>query len=92
MEGFERFVKFGVIGVVVLAIVGIFGIVMLVNKCTDAISEELDRATEIVGKNVNLSGDTLLIINFSPLENKYELENGLKISNDLAREILIIAE
>jgi hypothetical protein len=54
----------------------------------DAVDEEKAEKSEIVGEDVVISSDTLTIVDYKLLTEKYVLSNGVEISEDYANSLL----
>lgn len=85
------FTIFGILFVLILA--GIITFYVLIGKAVVTGYQEYDgneqSLKEIVGEEVVLKGDTLLIMDYSALNNTVTLEDDREINGDLAKKITI---
>jgi hypothetical protein len=59
-----------------------------VNGMFNAVDEEKAEKSVIVGENVVINSDTLTIVDYKLLTEKYVLSNGVEISEDYAESLL----
>lgn len=88
------FKKIGCIGLILLVAV-IWVIVYFSKQIGQEIDSGLDvieTKREIVGENVVLKGDTLMITDYTTYNNNYTLDDGREISYELAHKFLIKTE
>lgn len=76
--------KDGVVGFLVFILITVW-----VGYCNHAFKKEHDRYTTRVGEKVVLSGDTLMIIDYSFVNSNFTLEDGRKISIEILDDIVV---
>jgi hypothetical protein len=59
----------------------------LMDKASNSIGGEIDKMKENVGQKVIIKNDTLMIIDYSLLNDNYTLEDGRTISSDLVSKL-----
>ena len=59
----------------------------LMDKASNSIGGEIDKMKENVGKKVIIKNDTLMIIDYSLINDNYTLEDGRIISSDLVGKL-----
>ena len=76
---------------VILLIAGTIAIYFLIGKTAIDEYNKFDEYTEVlkelVGEEVILKGDTLLVIDYSSFNDNVTLEDGRKISGELAKKL-----
>ena len=70
-----------------LLIVVVLAWSLLMDKASDSIGSEIDKMKENVGQKVIMQNDTLMIIDYSILNDNYTLEDGRTISSDLVGKL-----
>jgi len=79
--------KAGLIGFIVFIIlVGSLG--LLVNKLFNVIDEEKTEMGVIIGEDVVINGDTLVVVDWKMWNERYVLSNGVEISEDYANSLI----
>ena len=72
-----------------LALVGLVAVlVFVVDGLFDVVEEEKAEKSEIVGENVVIGRDTLVVVDYKFLVDKYVLSNGVEISEDYANSLI----
>ena len=72
-----------------LALVGLVAVlVFVVDGLFDVVEEEKAEKSEIVGENVVIGRDTLVVVDYKFLVEKYVLSNGVEISEDYATSLI----
>ena len=61
---------------------------MIVHVLFNAIDEEKVEKSEIVGEDVVINGDTLVVVDYKMWNEKYVLSNGVEISEDYANSLI----
>ena len=79
--------KIIILGIIVLTIVITF--VMLSHSLTNAITDLVAEVEVNVGESLILNNDTLIIVDYSLLNNTYKLDNGVDINFELAEKLII---
>ena len=78
--------KTGLIGFLIfIVLAGSLG--MMVNKLFNVIDEEKTEMGVIIGEDVVINGDTLVIVDYKMLTEKYVLSNGVEISEDYVNKL-----
>ena len=79
--------KTGLIGFL-LFIVLAGSLCLLVNKLFNVIDEEKTEMGVIIGEDVVINGDTLVVVDWKMFTEKYVLSNGVEISEDYANSLI----
>ncbi len=75
-------------GAVLFCLMIVF-LVFLMQGINSQYKNHIDKVQLNIGKKVILYKDTLLIINYSIIDNTYTLSNGVKVASELIEQIKI---
>jgi hypothetical protein len=89
MDSNNKFPITGCLSIVFFVFIFIFGII-LTNKCFHDITKYDNQMKENIGSKIIIEKDTLLIIDYSIINNSYTLSNGKIINNNLLKKSIII--
>ena len=71
----------------IVSIVCIFIVCIYIKNIFTDFSSEANKAKEIIGEQVILKGDTLMIMDYSSFGNTYKLEDGREVSFELVKKL-----
>lgn len=72
----------------IFACLFIMALVHLLNKGYDTVNDTITDTEEHLGKDIIIEDDTLMIMDYSIINDNYTLEDGRKISIPLAKNLL----
>lgn len=76
-------------GVLVVMILMMCGAVLIFYGLTSVVSKSENKMKSFVGKKVVIEKDTLMIINYSLINNTYKLSDNSEVSSVLAEKLVI---
>ena len=72
---------------IIVSIIVIIALSIQLSINTSKLDTEINKVKEKVGKRIVIQKDTLMIIDYSILNNNYTLEDGRKVSFDLLNKL-----
>ena len=77
----------GIVGILIIGVILFFSLNWIIGGCFDAIEEERAEGAVLVGEEVVINNDTLVIVDYKVFGEKYVLSSGVEISEEYANKL-----